>query len=235
MDMKQSEEASKELSYIKTIMTKSQFSYRYGTKFFVIVACYLLIVNLTRKLLITLTLNMNSFLELYNVKLAEQLLMIIAVFPLLLIIFLFHRIAKRNSTDMSLWLYEICAFSIIVCTVMPPIILLPNITDNVIADIFSVAGVSICMFICGQFLQCKKMKVTAIVYFIIICIVLFIFGFLFVIVQTGSQDISDVKKSVLLMYSYGTSIINMCYSPLGYLLLGIEIYQTNKRSRNNVQ
>lgn len=228
MNTEQSNKASKELSYIKTIMNKSQFSFTYGTKFFITISVYLLLINVMRLLPLSQAL---TFLDYYYSKLTVSLLTMILIIPLFFIIGKFNKIAKQNSEDLSLWLYQICAFTILVCTVISSIALLPNITDNIMLDVFSIASASICIFICGQFLQSKKMKIFAIIYFIGINIILFVLGLLFVKIQTRNSGFSNMDHSIILLYSYGTAIINLCYAPLGYLLLGLGINKIKKQAR----
>ena len=76
MNTEQSNKASKELSYIKTIMNKSQFSFTYGTKFFITISVYLLLINVMRLLPLSQAL---TFLDYYYSKLTVSLLTMILI------------------------------------------------------------------------------------------------------------------------------------------------------------
>ena len=227
--MRNNDNVKNDLSYIKTIMTKSQFSFSYGTYFFLTLGVYFLIINFIPD--VHRKSNMEGFADIYLERLFNLMLQFVQYIPLTIIILVFYKIGKSHHTDMSLWLYEICAFTIVACTIITPILLLPN-HGEIFADIFSVSGVSVCMFICGKFLQNKKMVVTSIVYFVVISILFFVLGFLYVLLDTQTTQTAQTMKYALWVhvFLYATGILNTLCAPIGYVILGIQIY-FDKKSR----
>lgn len=228
--MKNDDSLKNDLSYIKTIMTKSQFSFAYGTYFFITLGVYFLIVNFIPD--VYHNSNMEGFADIYLERLTDLVLQFVQFIPLAIIIWVFYKIGKSHHTDMSLWLYEICAFTIVACTIITPILLLPNYGE-IFADIFSVSGVSICMFVCGKFLQNRKMVATSIVYFVVISTLFFVLGFLYVLLDTQTTQTAQTMKYYSLwvhVFLYATGILNKICAPIGYVVLGIQIY-FDKKSR----
>lgn len=216
-----------DLNYISSIMAKAEISFRDGCKFFLVISLYFLVSNLLRRFqLFGKIVRNDSFRTVIKMKGLELVLFVLLLIPLFIILAAFRKSATRRKEGMGKWLYEICAFTIIACTVMPAFILLPSVNENVSGDIFSLAGVCICMFACGQFLQKKSMIRTAIVYFTFICILLlaFCFGLLYLETNTDGTLFRFVSPM-----SYGLSLLNILSAPVGYFILSMELCKFGRR------
>ena len=233
--MENEKNVTKELSYIKSVLKQSQFSFEHGTRFFLVIAVYMFVANMLQVVgdtVFRINLNIDNYKAIVNSKLLSVGGLILLLIPLAFIIWHFYRLEKHSSSNMSLWLFGICAFTIVSCLVVPPLICLPNISDNVIPDIFNITGISICMFVCGQLLQSKKIKRMAVVYYSIIFVIILVLEFWFVTIAAKETVLTSGEVKMLHSYAYAISGINVIYAPVGYLLLGLCIRKENNRLRD---
>jgi hypothetical protein len=200
-----------EIDYIKSILTKSQFSFRLGAKFFFLLAAWFLIHNVAAWTF--------GFFYLFHLsdpiqmKIGELLFKLVLLVPILLLLLYFRKKVKKGNEGLSLWLLDACGFTIFACALS--------------ADVFAIIATGLCMFLCGIFIESIPLKKVSVVYVGAGTLILTLAGVLY----AYNRYVSPLTAQELMhtVYNYTHLSVNIFYPSVGFTLLGIFLLKRIKK------
>ncbi|MBQ4116522.1 MAG: hypothetical protein IJD37_04020 [Clostridia bacterium] len=212
-----------DVQYLKTIMKRSEFSYKHFGIFFIVFACAkglccFFDIMITPSL-IEVFFNRGLFES--EIRLYFEMFLSLVYFLIELAVILgFRKIVKRENLGISLWIFDFLSYVLIFCGFLLPFANYPiawkTAADN---NFFKIAVPAICFFVCGMIIKNKFFKIISFVYVFIAVAGLFIAGV--IINGVLSERLSSqyqLQVSLILTFFYNLYPI-IAYNGLGILLL----------------
>lgn len=212
-----------DVQYLKTIMKRSEFSYKYFGIFFIVFACVKGLCYFFDMMITPFTVEsfLNRGLFENEIRLYFEMFLDLMYFLIELAVILgFRTIVKKENLGISLWIFDFLSYVLIFCGFLLPFANYPlawkTAADN---NFFSIAVPAICFFVCGMIIQNKFFKILSFFYIIIAVVGLFIAGVIINgVLSERLPSQYQFQVSLILAFFYNLYPI-IAYNGLGILLL----------------
>ena len=212
-----------DVQYLKTIMKRSEFSYKYFGIFFIVFACVKGLCYFFDMMITPFTVEsfLNRGLFGNEIRLYFEMFLSFMYFLIELAVILgFRKIVKKENLGISLWIFDFLGYIIIFCGFILPFANYPiaweTAADN---NYFKIAVPAICFLVCGMIIQNKFFKIISYVYIVVGVICIFVAGVFISGIMNGrlsveySQHITGILLFVYCLYPI------IAYFSLGIILL----------------
>lgn len=228
--------ANSDLKYIKSIMTRSEIGFKELTWFFLILAIYSflsgMITSIFRHYIYKDEFQTgNIFRDVLVNTLLECGFKLLLLIPIIIVIFLFYKRVKAKNQGISLWLFRIISFVLIFCGIVLPIAVTAVCAAYEDADLFSILTCSICMLLCGIFIDSKTLKCITYVYIAIPMVILSILGITHLYYEYTNSE--NPFYQFVLVFSYTKSFFYVVYPAIGYAISSLFLKNKNKGMPNS--
>lgn len=217
-----------DISYIKTVMSKSEIAYKDFSRYFLVMAIYNLVMNFVLSLISAdVYSDVNFHEDLFRGKVIMIACKCAWLVPVIFIIVLFRKQIKLRNQGMSLWLFDIMNYIVVFCGALLPIVNVAVI--NVFsegAELFFILTVAICILLCGIFTDSKGVRILAYVYLLIALVAL---GTLGMIHTYLDFEMLYVSAQFAITAAYIKTFFFGIYPSIGYLIL--TFYMSGKAKR----
>ncbi len=215
-----------DVSYIKTVMSKAEFSYEHFRRLFLVFSLYSFVTGILLSILRTFIYR-DSFLTGNNLrdvlinKIIEGASKVVMLLPVLVFMMLYRKKVRDCGQSLSLWLFDIISYVIIFCGSVLPLVTISVTISYEAADIFTILTSALCMLLCGVFTGDKHMKYISYAYFIIPALSLAVLGMIFTYSQFADSYIISLR--FITIYSYIKAFFYTIYPCVGYFIISLRI------------
>lgn len=220
-----------DLTFIKSIMIKSEFSHKIFRNFFFSLSLYSfisgVILSIIRLYVYSDRFQSGNLLRdvLMN-TLAECGFKLIMLIPILTLVFVFRKKVASKNQGISLWIFDIASFVIIFCGSLLPFTAVAVSASYEVADLFSVMTAAVCMLLCGVMTDNRELKICSYIYLILPMAVLFIFGIIHLYNQF--YDAVNVSEKFVMCFGYIKAFSYVMYPSIGYGLIALSMHRKGK-------